>query len=132
MGGGPTLERGRPARMHSRCVPLSFPAIRRPATKRDGSPHRQGCGPASRRVHPRGARVTGGGPTRERGRPARMHSRCVPLSLPAMGRPATLPAGAARARPKQSPGAVAGRAGRSRAFIGVGWESPVSAKPARY
>ena len=22
MGGGPTLERGRPARMHSRCVPL--------------------------------------------------------------------------------------------------------------
>ena len=45
MGGGPTRERGRPARMHSRCVPLSFPAIRRPATKRDGSPHRQGCGP---------------------------------------------------------------------------------------
>ena len=30
MGGGPTWERGRPARMHCRCVPLSFP--------RDGAP----------------------------------------------------------------------------------------------
>ena len=53
----------------------------------------------------------GGGSTRERGRPARMHSRCVPLSFPAIWRPATLPAGTAWARPKQSPGAVAGRPG---------------------
>ena len=52
----------------------------------------------------------GGGATRERGRPARMLSRCVPLSFPAMRHPATLPAGTARARPKQIPGAVAGRA----------------------
>ena len=71
----------------------------------------RGCGPASRRVTPREAGVTGGGATRERGRPARMHSRCVPLSFPAMPHPATLPAGTARARPKQSPGAVAGLAG---------------------
>ena len=53
----------------------------------------------------------GGGATRERGRPARMLSRCVPLSFPAMRHPATLPAGTAWARPKQGPGAVAGRAG---------------------
>ena len=32
-------------------------------------------------------------PTRERGRPARMHSRHVPLSFPAMGHPTTRPAG---------------------------------------
>ena len=55
----------------------------------------------------------GGGATRERGRPARMLSRCVPLSFPAMRHPATLPAGTARARPKQIPGAVAGRVGGS-------------------
>ena len=30
MGGGPTRERGRPARMLSRCVPLSFPGVQRP------------------------------------------------------------------------------------------------------
>ena len=53
----------------------------------------------------------GGGATRERGRPARMLSRCVPLSFPAMRHPATLPAGTAWARPKQGPGVVAGRAG---------------------
>ena len=52
-----------------------------------------------------------GRPTRERGRPARILSRCVPLSFPAMRHPATLPAGTAWARPKQSPGAVAGRPG---------------------
>ena len=57
------------------------------------------------------ARVMGGGPTRERGRPARMHSRCVPLGLPAMGQPATVPAGRPWAWPKQSSEAVAGRAG---------------------
>ena len=50
-------------------------------------------------------------PTRERGRPARMHQRCVPLGFPAMAHPATLPAGTAGNRPKQRPGAVAGRAG---------------------
>ena len=51
-------------------------------------------------------------PTRERGRLARMHCRCVALSFSAMGQPASLPGGTAGARPKQSPGAVAGRAGR--------------------
>ena len=40
----------------------------------------------------------GGGATRERGRPARMHSRSVPLSFPATRHPATLPAGTAWAR----------------------------------
>ena len=34
----------------------------------------------------------GGCAPRERGRPARMHSRWVPLSFPAMWHPATLPA----------------------------------------
>ena len=53
----------------------------------------------------------GGGPTRERGRPARMRSRSVPPSFPAMRHPATPQAGTAWARPKQSPGAVAGRDG---------------------
>ena len=51
----------------------------------------------------------GGGPTRERGRPARMLFRCVPLSFPAMRRPATLPAVTPWAGPEQSPGAIAGR-----------------------
>ena len=32
LGGGAPRERGRPARMLSRCVPLSFPAMRYPAT----------------------------------------------------------------------------------------------------
>ena len=48
---------------------------------------------------------------RERGRPARMLSLYLPLSFPAMRHPATLPGGTARARPKQSHGAVAGRPG---------------------
>ena len=60
---------------------------------------------------PSRSRSDGRRSTRERGRPARMHSRCLPLSFPAMGHPATLPAGTAWARPKQSSGAVAGRAG---------------------
>ena len=29
MGGGAPRERGCPARMHSRCMPLSFPAMQR-------------------------------------------------------------------------------------------------------
>ena len=48
---------------------------------------------------------------RERGRPARMLSLRLPLSFPAMWRPAVLPAGTAWARPKQNPGAAAGRTG---------------------
>ena len=44
------------------------------------------------------------GPPRERGRPARMLFRCVPLSFSAMGHPVTLPARTAWARPKQSRG----------------------------
>ena len=50
-------------------------------------PHRQGCSPASRRAPPRGARAFGRRAPRERGRPARMHSRSVPLSFPAMPQP---------------------------------------------
>jgi len=69
------------------------------------------CGPASRRAPPRGARAMGGCAPRERGRPARMHSRWVPLSFPAMRRPAILPVETAWARSNQSPGSVAGRAG---------------------
>ena len=61
-------------------------------------------------VPPRGARAMGGGAPRERGRLARMLWRCEPLRFPAMLQPATLPAGTAWTRPKQSPGAVAGRA----------------------
>ena len=48
----------------------------------------------------------GGGTPRERGRPARMHCRCVLLSFPAIWHPATLPAGTAWARSKQSPGGL--------------------------
>ena len=42
-------------------------------------------------------------PTRERGRPARMHCRCVPLSFPAIWHLAALPAEAPWIRAKQSP-----------------------------
>ena len=48
----------------------------------------------------------GGGAPRERGRPARMHSRSVPLSFPAMGYPATLPSRTAWASPHFSPGGM--------------------------
>ena len=58
---------------------------------------------------PSSSKSDGRMPIRERGRPARMHCRIVPLSFPAMGHPATLPAGTAWARPKQSPGTVASR-----------------------
>ena len=51
---------------------------------------------------------------RERGRLARMLSLGLPLSFPAMRHPATLPAGTAWARPKQSHGAVAVRSGSRR------------------
>ena len=37
MGGGATRERGRPARMLSRCVPLSFPAMRPPGHPAGGN-----------------------------------------------------------------------------------------------
>ena len=178
MGGDPTRERGRPARMHSRWVPLSFPAMRHPATLPAGAAWarpKQSPGGAAGRARWRRmnqaagslcgrdarARCWGTGskastgkffvhidaqdaqdlsgdgweactrkseayqgsssafrevagrtfppphqredPTRERGRPARMHSRWVPLSFPAMRHPATLPAGTAWAGPKQSP-----------------------------
>ena len=49
-----------------------------------------------------------------RGRPARIPSLGLPLGFRAMRHPATLSAGEAWARPKQTPGAVAGRAGRRR------------------
>jgi len=42
MGGGPTRERGRPARMHYRCVPLSSPGVQRPYSRPGGGDGR-GC-----------------------------------------------------------------------------------------
>ena len=74
-------------------------------------PHRHGLRPGKPAHAPLRSKSDGRRPTRERGRPARMLSRSVPLSFPAMRHPATLPAGTAWARPKQSPGAVAGRLG---------------------
>ena len=80
-------------------------------TKRDGSAASAGPRPGKpARAHLR-SKSDGKWPTRERGRPARMHSRCAPLSFPAMWHPATLPAVTAWARTKLGPGAVARRAG---------------------
>ena len=73
-------------------------------------PHRHGLRPGKRAHAPLRSKSDGKRPTRERGRPARMHSRSVPLSFPGMRHPATLPAGTPWAGPKQRPGAVAGRA----------------------
>ncbi len=86
----------------------------RRATKRDGAAAWAGLQPGKPALAPSSSKRDGSRPTRERGRPARMHSRCVPLSFPAMAHPATLPARTAWARPKQSPGVSAGRAGSSR------------------
>ena len=72
-------------------------------------PHRHGLRPGELARAPLSSKCDGRRPTRERGRPARMQSRCVPLSFPAMRRPATLPEGTPWARPKQSPGPAAGR-----------------------
>ena len=87
---------------------------RRRDTKRDDSA-------ASARLQPgKPARAclrsksVGSRPTRERGRPARMLCRSVPLRFPGMWHPSTLPAGTAWARPTPNPGAVAGRAGWKR------------------
>ena len=74
-------------------------------------PHRHGLRPGKPARAPLRRKSDGRRRTRERGRPARMLFRCVPLSFPAMRHPATLPAGTAWARSKQGPGAVAGRAG---------------------
>ena len=52
--------------------------------------------------------TAGNGLARERGRPARMLSLWLPLSFSAMPQAATLPAGTASARPKESHGAVPG------------------------
>ena len=54
MGGGPTRERGRPARMLSRCVPLSFLRCgSRPPCRRQ----RQGSAEAESRRRYRSSRV---------------------------------------------------------------------------
>ena len=74
-------------------------------------PHRRRLRTGKPACAPLRSKSDGSRPTRERGRPARMHSRCVLLSFPAMGRPATPLAATAWVRPKQSPGAVAGRPG---------------------
>ena len=73
----------------------------------------------------------GGGPTRERGRPARMHSRRVPLSSSAMAHAATLTAETAWARPKQSPGATRERGRLARMlFRRVSLSFPAMGHPA--
>ena len=77
-------------------------------------PHRHGLQPGKPPGAPSRSRRDRRRPTRERGRPARMHSRCVPLSFPAMPHPVTLPVETAWTRPKQCPGAVAGLPGRRR------------------
>ena len=115
MGAAPPRERGRPARMHCRYVPLSFPAMGHPAPCRQER-HGPGRGrapppPGSAWAwlrhrkparSPSSHKSDGSRSTRERGRPARMLSRCVLLSFPAMAHPATLPAETACARPKQA------------------------------
>ncbi|MCY3759172.1 MAG: hypothetical protein OXG96_15755 [Acidobacteria bacterium] len=75
----PTRERGRPARMHSRYLPLSFPAMVHPSTLPAETPWARQFS-----AHPLEQQERWEVPTRERGRPARMHSRYVPLSFPAM------------------------------------------------
>ena len=59
----------------------------------------------------------GGGATRERGHPARRHSRCVPLSFPAIPHPATLPA-------RTAPGLCFGRALAPLPVDPGGWRWP--------
>ena len=99
-GSRSTRERGRPARMHSRSVPLSFPAMAHPATLPAGTawarPNQTLTPPGSAwaRLRPRKpahsplrSKSNGSRPTRERGRPARMHCRNVPLRFPTMALP---------------------------------------------
>ena len=52
--------------------------------------------------------------TRERGRPARVLTLCLPLGFPAMRQSATLLAGTAWVLPKQSPGVVVAQYGSKR------------------
>ena len=95
----------------------------------DGSAQSRGAGArlAGKREFPKGDRPAfrevarripptspSGRHPRERGRPARMLSLRLSLSFPAMRHPATLPAGIAWARPKQSHGVVAVRSGSRR------------------
>ena len=116
----PTRERGRPARMHRRRDSLSLPTMY-PPTNAAG---RNGVRPAEAepRRDCRSSRVGEEGPscaentaeetpTRERGRLARMHCRSVSRRTPAMVHRPTPPSGTACARPKQNPGAIAGRVG---------------------
>ena len=97
-GSRPTRERGRPARMHCRSVPLSFPAMAHPATLPAGTAWARpkqgltppgsawaGLRPPKPARSPLRSKSNGSRSTRERGRPARMHCRSVPLSFPAMG-----------------------------------------------
>ncbi len=86
----------------------------RRATKRDGSAASAGLRPGKPAPAPLRSKSDWSRPPRERGRPARILSLCLPLSFPAMRQPATLPAGTAWARPKKSPGVFAGRSGSRR------------------
>ena len=71
-------------------------------------PHRQGCGPASRRASPRGARAIGRGAPGSAGVPP----ACCPVTCRSVSlRWGTRQPGTAGARPKQSSGVVADRAG---------------------
>ena len=80
-------------------------------TKRDGSAASTGLWPGNPAGAPSRSKSDGRRPPRERGRPARMQSRCVPLSFPAMPQPTPCRRERHGLGPMQSPGAVAGRAG---------------------
>ena len=124
-------ERGRPARMLSLWPPLSFAAagaalprgllsLWLPEHARERGPSRPHavpwwldaaelqCNASVASDHLECSSTAGGNSlARERGRPARMLSLWLPLSFSAMP-PATLWAGTAAARPKESHGAVPG------------------------
>jgi len=78
-------------------------------------PHRHGqLRPGKPECAPLRSKKEGRRRPRERGRPARMLFRYVPLSFPALWHPPTRLVGTAWARPKRSPLAVAGRAARKK------------------
>ena len=108
-------EEGRPALLKQegrRVVHEETVRRRRRATKRDGSAPSEGLWPGKPAHAPLRGKSDWKRRPRERGRPARMRSRRVPLSFSATRHPATQPAGTAWARTSQSPGGtVAGRPG---------------------
>ncbi len=108
-GGGPTCLKQKKKELSAK-----EQGVGRRDTKRDGSAASAGLQPGKPAPAPLRSKSDWSRPPRERGRPARILSLCLPLSFPAMRQPATLPAGTAWARPKQSPGVFAGRSGSRR------------------